>query len=136
MPNGIQLGEQNLALFTAWLNERYINSDWNNYVRGSKLNRSEIAKECGFSTNVFKTNGNKEICQLLIKLEEELIQQDILKKEKISDVDALTVAEKKRTLIKDKKAHENELELQLLRAEIEKLKHQLNHMRNTGLYIP
>lgn len=136
MPNGIQLGEQNLASFTVWVNERNINGDWNNYVRGSKLNRSEIAKECGFSTNVFKANGNKEICEMLSKLEQKLIHQGILKNTEVSDVEALVKAENKRTVLKNKKAQENEIELQLLRAENEKLKHQLNHMRNTGLYIP
>ena len=129
-------GIENLLAFQNWIDERKKMGDWNNYVRGAKLHRGEISKECGFSTNVFKVNGNQEIRESLSHLEESLLLQGILKKSEVSDVEALTAAENKRTSIKDKKAHENELELQLLRAENDKLKHQLNHMRNTGLYIP
>lgn len=129
-------GGENFLAFKNWIEERYKTGDWNDYIRGSRLNRSEIAKECGFSLNVFKANGNKEIRALLSQVENYLLSKGILKEAKISDEEALANAESRRTAFKNKKAQENELELELLRAEVDKLKNQLAHMRNTGLFIP
>lgn len=48
-------GKDNYLAFLNWIEERKKEGDWNNYIRGEKLVREEMARECGFSTNVFKS---------------------------------------------------------------------------------
>lgn len=53
---GRQLGKDNLLKFHSWIAERENANDWHDYLRGDKLNRSEIAAECGFSLSVMRQN--------------------------------------------------------------------------------
>lgn len=64
--SGQQLGKNNLLKFQSWIAERENANDWHDYLRGEKLNRSEIANECGFSLSVLRQNpGVKNALQAL-----------------------------------------------------------------------
>ncbi len=54
--SGAQKAVENLAAFEAWVADRRRLGDHGDYVRGGKLNRSEIAVECGFARSVFTQN--------------------------------------------------------------------------------
>ena len=54
--SGQQLGKDNLLKFQSWIAERENANDWHDYLRGDKLNRSEIAAECDFSLSVMRQN--------------------------------------------------------------------------------
>lgn len=56
MANGQQLAKQNVARFQEWADERTASNDWPDYVRGAHLNRTEIAKECGFAVSALRQN--------------------------------------------------------------------------------
>lgn len=56
MTNGAALAVQAVASFDAWVAERDRAGDWLPYVRGRKLNRSEVAKECGFGRAAWGQN--------------------------------------------------------------------------------
>jgi hypothetical protein len=53
---GRQGGVENVKLFNAWVSERDRAEDWGDYVHRGQLNRSEIAKECGFALSSFRSN--------------------------------------------------------------------------------
>lgn len=54
--SGQQIAKANLLKFQSWIAEREAANDWNEYLRGDKLNRSEIAAECGFALSVLRQN--------------------------------------------------------------------------------
>ncbi len=54
--NGRQIGAEYVELFNKWIAKRDSLTDWTDYVRGGKLNRTEIAAECGFDRGVLQTN--------------------------------------------------------------------------------
>lgn len=54
--SGREMAANNLVRFEAWVVERDAANDWPEYVRGDKLNRSEIAVECGFALSVVRQN--------------------------------------------------------------------------------
>lgn len=54
--SGQQIAATNAQRFNGWIAERDIASDWADYVRQGKLNRSEIASECGFALSVVRQN--------------------------------------------------------------------------------
>lgn len=54
--SGQQIAKDNLFKFQSWIAERESANDWRDYLRGDKLNRSEIAAECGFALSVLRQN--------------------------------------------------------------------------------
>lgn len=54
--SGRQIAQLNLERFKQWIVERETAADWIDYVRGEKLNRTEIAVECGFAKSVLQQN--------------------------------------------------------------------------------
>lgn len=54
--SGQQLAASNLQKFQNWVAEREAAGDWPDYIRQCKLNRSEIADECGFALSVVRQN--------------------------------------------------------------------------------
>lgn len=54
--SGQQIAKDNLLKFHSWIAEREAANDWHDYLRGDKLNRSEIASECGFALSVLRQN--------------------------------------------------------------------------------
>lgn len=69
MANGQQVAEQNLASFLAWVTSKRDN-EFREYVHRGKLNRSEIAAECGFGKSALLQNPS--IRRSLEALEERL----------------------------------------------------------------
>ena len=74
--NGQQKARENVSQFKAWIQEREVCKDWGSYVRGVKLNRTEIAKECLFAMSVLRQNP--EVKNILSQLENNLRQRNIL----------------------------------------------------------
>ena len=54
--SGQQIAANNLQKFQTWIAERDAANDWTDYVRQGKLNRSELAVECGFALSVVRQN--------------------------------------------------------------------------------
>lgn len=75
MANGQQVAEQNLASFLAWVTSMRDN-DFREYVYRGKLNRSEIAAECGFGKSALLQNPS--IRRSLEALEERLRAAGVL----------------------------------------------------------
>ena len=60
--SGQEIAKVNLVKFESWMQERHAANDWKRYRRGDKLNRSEIAKECGFALSVLRQNPAVKEC--------------------------------------------------------------------------
>lgn len=75
MANGQQVAEQNLSSFLAWVTSKRDN-DFREYVHRGKLNRSEIAAECGFGKSALIQNPS--IRRSLEELEERLRASGVL----------------------------------------------------------
>lgn len=54
--SGRDIAVNNAQQFTQWIEEREAAQDWRDYLRAGKLNRSEIAAECGFALSVVRQN--------------------------------------------------------------------------------
>ena len=54
--SGQQIAQDNLLKFQSWIAEREAANDWQDYLHGDKLNRSEIAAECGFGLSAMRQN--------------------------------------------------------------------------------
>lgn len=54
--SGRGLAEDNVGRFLEWIAERDAAQDWQDYERGGKLNRTEIAGECEFALSVLRQN--------------------------------------------------------------------------------
>jgi hypothetical protein len=65
--SGQQMAAANLRRFNEWILEREAAADWQDYIRGGKINRTEAAAECGFGTSAFRQNP--AIAQTLQALE-------------------------------------------------------------------
>lgn len=70
-------GALNLRKFENWIKDRDAANDWAEYIRGGKLNRTEVAKECGFGTSAFRQNPS--IAQALLALEARLSESSVFK---------------------------------------------------------
>ena len=73
--SGRDMGVKNLAQFESWVAERDKAGDWPDYIRGDKLNRSEIAAECGFALSVVRQNP--AVKEALAALEERLLASGV-----------------------------------------------------------
>ncbi|MBT9508197.1 hypothetical protein [Rhodoferax sp.] len=62
--------------FNAWVADRDNATDWDDYLRAGKLNRSEIATECGFGRAALQQNPALSVA--LESVEARLIAQGIL----------------------------------------------------------
>lgn len=65
--SGAEIGAASAQRFLAWIAERDAAGDWDDYVRGDKLMRKEIATECDFGVPAFRQNP--AIADLLAALE-------------------------------------------------------------------
>ncbi len=54
--SGPQMAADNLARFQFWIRDREHAKDWDDYWRGDKLSRTNIAAECGFGTSALRQN--------------------------------------------------------------------------------
>lgn len=72
--------------FQAWVAERERAADWTDYIRGGRLNRSEVAKECRFLRDAWRTNPG--LTKALLKLETQLAERGVLSTAPV-DMDSL-----------------------------------------------
>lgn len=146
--SGQQLAKANLQKFAAWVVERDAAGDWRDYVRGGKLNRSEIASECGFALSVLRQNP--AVKAALAAVEDRLRTQGLLTGEAAAttnEADASVRAADKRVMSAKAQAETRVKALEeqnaTLRAEIRDLKAQLarfqhldDHLSRTGRLLP
>lgn len=78
--SGQQIAANNLHKFLAWIAERDATNDWTDYIRQGKLNRSELAAECGFALSVVRQNP--AVKSALEVLEARLLASGILQPQK------------------------------------------------------
>ncbi|RTL53142.1 MAG: hypothetical protein EKK46_09390 [Rhodocyclaceae bacterium] len=78
--SGQQIAANNLQKFFAWIAERDATNDWTDYIRQGKLNRSELAAECGFALSVVRQNP--AVKSALEALEARLLSTGILQPER------------------------------------------------------
>ncbi|RTL33432.1 MAG: hypothetical protein EKK53_28230 [Burkholderiales bacterium] len=76
MPTTAQRAAQAIERFNEWVVERDRVGDWPEYVRGGKLNRSELSKECNFGRAALQQNPG--LASALATLEVRLAEQGIL----------------------------------------------------------
>lgn len=76
MPSMAQLAAQAVRRFNEWVAERDQASDWPDYVRNGKLNRSELSKECGFGRAALQQNP--ALASALAALEVRLAEKGVL----------------------------------------------------------
>lgn len=139
--SGQQIAKDNILKFNAWVVERERANDWQDYLRGGKLNRSEIAAECGFALSVLRQNP--AIKEALQALEEGLIARGILLIKETapgaSNEAASQKATDKRILAAKAKveARVKALEEQnaTLKAEVRDLRDRLNHFKHLDDYL-
>jgi len=139
--SGQQIAKDNILKFNAWVVERERANDWQDYLRGGKLNRSEIAAECGFALSVLRQNP--AIKEALQALEEGLVARGILLIKETapgtSNEAASQKATDKRILASKAKveARVKALEEQnaTLKAEVRDLRDRLNHFKHLDDYL-
>ena len=86
MPSKAELGAQAVSRLEVWIAEHDRAGDWDKYVRGGKVNRSEIAKECDFGRSAWRQNEG--LAHALKTLEARLAERGILEESTV-DLDSL-----------------------------------------------
>jgi hypothetical protein len=76
MTSTAKLAADAVANFMAWTEERDRAGDWIDYIRGGKINRSEVAKECGFGRAAW--GQNPALTTTLAMIERRLAESGIL----------------------------------------------------------
>lgn len=76
MTSKAELGIQAVSRFDSWIAERDRAADWVGYVRGGRINRSEVAKECNFGRSAWQQNEG--LANALKALEARLLESGIL----------------------------------------------------------
>jgi len=139
--SGAQIAKESVVKFEAWIDERRRAEDWTDYIRGSQLNRTEIAKECTFDTPAFRQNPTIE--KLLGDLEEELSEAGVFRADKrTATMKATTQRASKKLGMETARIGQLEQKNSMLKAEIEDLKNSLKkyelfdrHLEDTGRMI-
>lgn len=131
----------NLQRFNAWVTERTAANDWSDYLRGQKLNRSEIAAECNFALSVVRQNP--AVKAALEGLEARL-RDSGLTKAALAPADDATVQAADLCILSSKSSGERRVKAveeqnAALKAEVNDLKQQLKqykfldeHLATTG----
>lgn len=146
--SGQQLAAANVKKFGDWVAERDVAGDWQDYIRAGKLNRSEIANECGFALSVVRQNP--AVKAALEALEASLHERGIIDGTDASATamdDPTALALERRAMAAKGKAEQRVKALEeqnaALRAEIGDLREQLvryrhldEHLCRTGRMLP
>ncbi|MFO1397877.1 MAG: VPA1267 family protein [Burkholderiales bacterium] len=149
--SGQQIAKDNVAKFAGWVAEREAASDWRDYLRNGKLNRSEIADECGFALSVLRQNP--AIKQALQALEDDLMARGIIIRSQASPdasndaAEASRSATDNRILVTKAKAEARvkaleeqnaalKAEVADLREKLRRLDHLDAHLGRTGRLLP
>lgn len=146
--SGQQIAATNVQRFNDWISERDAAADWQDYIRQGKLNRSEIANECGFALSVIRQNP--AVKTALEALETRLLASGVLQPVKAASspaieagTDATNQAVDKRIMQARAKAEQRVKALEeqnaALKAEVRNLRDQLKtyhhldeHLCTTG----
>lgn len=142
--SGQQLAANNLQKFLAWVNERGSANDWIDYIRNGKLNRSEIANECGFALSVVRQNP--AVKKALEALEVRLLTSGVLQPKRIAPgasdeagMNSTSQAIDKRIVAAKTKAEQRVKQLEeqnaSLKAEIRNLRDQLKQYRHLDEHL-
>lgn len=76
MTSAAKLAADAVTNFVAWAEERDRAGDWVDYIRGGKINRSEVAIECGFGRAAW--GQNPSLATTLEKIEKRLAETGVL----------------------------------------------------------
>lgn len=76
MTSSALLATETVAKFQRWIDERDHAKDWADYIRGGKINRSEVAKECAFGRAAW--GQNPRLAEMLANLEDRLIDGGVM----------------------------------------------------------
>ena len=124
-------GAKNLEKFENWIKDRDAADDWTDYIRGGKLNRTEVAAECGFGTPAFRQNPS--IAQALQALEARLSESCVIKPVEAPTYDATSQAADLRILSSKTSAERRtkavEEQNAALKAEVNDLKQKLKQYK-------
>lgn len=148
--SGPQLAKENLRKFQSWITERESANDWHDYLRGDKLNRSEIAAECCFALSVLRQNP--AVKNALEALEERLTTLGITQSLKAARdasneaaaaeivIDKRIMAAKGRAEARVKALEEQNASLKAevasLRDRLRRFEHLDDHLGRTGRLLP
>ncbi len=134
-------GALNLQKFENWIKDRDAANDWADYIRGGKLNRTEVAAECEFGTPAFRQNP--AIAHALQALEARLSESCVIKPVEAPSDEATSHAAEMRILSSKASAERRtkavEEQNAALKAEVHDLKQKLKqykfldeHLSTTG----
>lgn len=142
--SGREIAVKNVQQFNKWIEEREVACDWPDYIRAGKLNRSEIAAECGFALSVVRQNPAVKLA--LEALEERLRADGTLpdeneagtKTDRVSD-EATNRSVDRRIMAAKGKAEQRvkalEEENAALHAEVRDLREQLTKYRHLDEHL-
>lgn len=142
--SGQQIAANNLQKFHTWITERDVANDWTDYVRQGKLNRSELAAECGFAVSVVRQNP--AVKSALETLEAHLLASGILQPTKTAPsasietgIDATSQSIDKRIMAAKAKAEQRVKQLEeqnaALKAEVRDLRDQIKTYRHLDEHL-
>lgn len=151
MKSGQQIAKDNITKFDAWVAEREVANDWQDYLRNGKLNRCEIAIECGFGKSALQQNP--AVKRALQALEEKLAAPHIILPEKAASeapnesadtsarvADKRVMAAKARADARVKALEEQnaglKAEVRDLREQLHRFTHLEDHLGKTGRLLP
>jgi cell division protein FtsB len=134
-------GALNRQKFESWIKDRDAANDWADYIRSGKLNRTEVAAECGFGTSAFRQNPS--IALALQALEAKLTERCVIKPAEAPTDEATSRAAEMRILSSKASAERRtkavEEQNAALKAEVNDLKQKLKqykfldeHLATTG----
>jgi hypothetical protein len=149
--SGQQIAKENILKFRSWIAERDASDDWKDYVRGCKLNRTEIAAEAGIGLAAFRQNPL--VKETLRSLEARLAADGLISSPKVGS-DTINESESasdravnKRILtnmarsearVKDLEEQNAALkaEVTYLRDLVRRLEYREDHLGRTGRLLP
>lgn len=149
--SGQQIAKENLYKFQSWIAEREAANDWQDYLRGDKLNRSEIAAECGFALSVLRQNpAVKEALQALearlevlgviqpLKSIPEASDEGVIAAEKVIDKRIMAAKGKAEARVKALEEQNAALKAEVtdLRERLRRFEHLDDHLGRTGRLLP
>ncbi len=120
--SGRQKAEENYRAFIYWIASKD-NTEIRQYARGSKLNRTEIAKECGFAKSVLQQNP--KVKKALEYFENDLRNKGILCSE-TGDKPKVVIAGGVSNRAISRRLQAVEEQNAVLKAEVKKLKQKLS----------
>lgn len=150
MKSGQQIAKDNVLKFQTWVAERDTANDWQDYIRNGKLNRTELARECGFASSVLRQNP--AVSKALQALEERLASNGTLAPkiaapegsdeaaatEKV--IDKRIMAAKSRAEARAKALEEQnaalKAEVRDLHDRLKRFEHLDDHLARTGRLLP